>query len=457
MSNIYVVYKKISDSKYYLVKINDDDSVTAIAELPELATGTSPELVRILTDSDGNVYALKQTESGVNYVHTLYKYNSSGTLQVTKVLAENETFGVITSDYLYTMISNDDEIHKRNLSDLETAETINLTTSHRYYYLCFDSSGYLYTYDRDYSGGAAIVKWELGVGVSESHIQSISSLSAWADWSLLNSFIACDYSQWVGAVYSFAITLDSNAAGWVIDDIPNSQACGIASTSTYMYILGENTADDKLIIKKYDSSKTLISTIEVSSDYITGGYLRFHNAITAYPFAVTVYDYPLAPIVFPAQHKGTPLRMKCMHFEESMSDVCINVNHNVDVTKTYLQLVYGDTTYPESSNFRHVLPSQQLVKLCNKDLTDEDLKAIINNFITNVSGMFTLINENNRLVKGWLDDYAPTEDEHNFADVKMLPITIGKDLDKTMDELFECIEDNVITLNSNLELLKERF
>lgn len=173
------------------------------------------------------------------------------------------------------------------------------------------------------------------------------------------------------------------------------------------------------------------------------------------------YDYPLAPVVFPTQLKKgiDTLKQKCVNFEESMSDVCLVFNHNVNVTREYLQLTYGDTTYPESSNLRYVLPSQQLVKLSNEEV---DYYAIINNFITNISSMFTLINENNMLVKTWLDDYMPDEEGHDFTDVKMLPIVIDKDmneeqLSKVMDSLFEAIEDNVITLNDNLEILKERF
>jgi len=277
---IFVVYKKTSDSKYYLVGISPDDSVTAIAELAELATGTAPELVRILTDSNRNVYALKQTESGLDFVHTIYKYNSSGVLQVTKVLAENEMFGFITSDYLYTMISNDDEIHKRNLSDLETVDTINLTNGHRYYYLCFDSNGYLYTYDRDYPGEAAFIKWEVGVGISEYHQNGQSSISAWADFALLGTNIAHDYllGQYMATL---ATSLTSDLTVWTMNDIPTGQACGVASDTTYWYVLGENTADDKLIVEKYNSSKVLQNTIEITSDYESG---KYYSAITAYPF-----------------------------------------------------------------------------------------------------------------------------------------------------------------------------
>ena len=275
-NNIYVVYKKTSDNKFYLIKINSDDSITAISELSEIY---GHNLVRILTDNNNNVYALKEKESTLTY--TWHKYNSSGILQASRVMAANELFGFIYNGNLYTMVYNDYRIRKRSLSTLASIETINLTASHRFYYLCFDSDGYLYTYDRDYSTSDAIVKWEIGVGLIEYHEQNIGSLSAWADWSLLGSFIACDYSPFVGAVYSFSTALNANATGWVIDNIPNSQAYGIASTPTYMYILGQNTADNKLIVKKYNASKDLQATIDISEDYIGN---KNANAITAYPF-----------------------------------------------------------------------------------------------------------------------------------------------------------------------------
>jgi len=276
VKNIYVVYKKNSDNKYYLIQINNDDSITEIAELAELY---GHNLVRILTDNNGNVYALKEKESTLTY--TWHKYNSSGVLQVSKVLdGSHELFGFIASNkYLYTMKANGDELYKRNLSNLEITETINLTSGHRFYYLCFDSDGYLYTYDRDYSGGA-FIKWKNGI--IDSHIQGLSSLSAWADFVLLGNLIAHDYLSGVYAA-TININLDSDLTYWAIDNMYQS-VCGIASNNTFWYVIGENSANNKLIVEKYNSSKVLQSTIDISADYVGGGYVRFYNAITAYPF-----------------------------------------------------------------------------------------------------------------------------------------------------------------------------
>lgn len=218
----------------------------------------------------------------------------------------------------------------------------------------------------------------------------------------------------------------------------------LANDGTYIYCGGTTT--------------NAIWKIDVS-DMSKVAELAYGTGINALvvSLAPALYDYPLAPVMFPAKVRKSSLREKCVNFETSMSDVCLVFNHNVRVTREYLQLTYGDTTYPESSNLRYVLPSQQLVKLSNKDLTEEDFKAIISNFITNISSMFTLINENNTLIKTWLDDYMPNEEGHEFTNVKMRPIVVGEDLSKTMDDLFKGIIDNVTILNMNLEVLKERF
>ena len=319
MADAYVVYKKTSDDKYYLASIASDDSVTAIAELAELSVLRAPGntkgetlLVRILMDNDENVYCMMQENLiyDVPYGTILYKYNSSGVLQTSKVLldpdlSESTThmFGFTASDgYLYTMHYNGDTIYKRGLSDLETIETISLTSGHKFYYLCLDSDGYIYTYDKDYTGEAAFIKWEVDVGISEFHQQGFSSMSAWTDFSLLGNNIAHDNFGDSGRMGIIAASLDADMVYWAMDDIPAGQACGVVSNATYWYVLGENTADDTLIVEKYNSSKVLQSTIEVTSDYVAGSYRRFFNAIASFPVSVSAtYDYPLYPVIFPLE------------------------------------------------------------------------------------------------------------------------------------------------------------
>lgn len=288
VAGIYVVYKKTSDGKYYLVRINSDDSITEIAELPELATGNDAKLVRILTDSSGNIYALKQENDGsyVPYQLTWFKYNSSGILQISKItIGTKQLEGFIALDgYLYTHNFDGDKLYKRSLSTLEIEEIISLTIGHRYRYLCFDSDGHLYTYDRDFTEGAAFVKWELKNAVLESHVQGAQSLSSWNDWSLLGDNIVTD-SNILSTGYSgiIDIPLASNMITWSANDIPNWQWCGVANDRTYRYVLGENTADNKLIVEKYNAAKILQVTIEISADYISNNR-RYYGAITAYPF-----------------------------------------------------------------------------------------------------------------------------------------------------------------------------
>jgi len=283
ITGIYVVYKKSSDNKFYLVTVNSNNTISAIAELPELATGNNAKLIRIITDSGGNIYAQKQNQNG-SYTFNMYKYNSSGVFQTSTALAYNEMFGFISNDgYLYTMVYNERRVYKRSLSTLGIIFRESMTEGHRYLYLCFDGDGYIYTYDRDYPEEAAWVKWEIGTGVSEFHKQGLSELSGWADLALLGNNIVHDYYG-AGKAGIINKDLNSDMTSWGMNDIPDGQVCGVASDGTYWYILGENTADNKLIVEKYNSSKVLQSTIDISTDYISGSTRRYYHAITAYPF-----------------------------------------------------------------------------------------------------------------------------------------------------------------------------
>ena len=259
--------------------------------------------------------------------------------------------------------------------------------------------------------------------------------------------------------YVYCAGLTGNGTVWKMDKSDMSKVDQSADYSTSINTLG----NDGTYVYCGCSAVYTVWKMDVSDmskvDVIDYGAAVFTFIVA---FAPPVYDYPLAPVMFPVKVRKSTLRQKCRLFEESMSDVCLVLNHNVNVTRRYLQETYGDTTYPESSNFRFVVPSQQLVRLMNKDLKAKDYNVIINNFMTNISSMFTSINENNTLVKTWLDDYMPDELGHDFTDVKMRPIIIDTDMDEdklseVMDNLFEGIIDNVTILNMNLEVLKERF
>lgn len=438
-NNVYVVYDDGAGN--YYIKSYDSDGVLLDTWSIEATENIGNALC---VDIDGNVYTVTSDQ------HSIKKRDSSGTVTLTKT-ETNYIYGIAVGPdgYIYTLESdsgqNSDYISKRNASDLVSVDTLVLDATgwDTYYGLTIDSDGYFYTVnasDKKYE----IWDWTSGLMSSSSGEYTFASLAtvgdniANVDWLAHTILIPKD---WSGGETDYNLAnLDTPAAlGYTYGD--------------YYLVSGYHSGN--VTIGKYDGSFSEVWVVKVVDN---GNY----GSIGSYPFAAPVYDYPLAPIMFPAQHKGTSLREKCINFEESMSDVCLNMNNNVKVIREYLQLTYGDTTYPESSNLRDVLPSQQLVKLSNKDLKTEDFNAIINNFITNISSMFTLINENNTLVKTWLDDYEPNEEGHDFTDVKMKPIIIDKDIDedklsKIMDSLFEAIEDNVTILNMNLEVLKERF
>jgi hypothetical protein len=453
---------KETDDKYYLSGITAEGEVAEICELPELMENTEGNeeyswVYEMHADSENNLYILHRHWVYPAYIFTLFKYSNDGTLIVSKVMPENETYMAMGSDgYLYTLTAYGDHVNRRSLSTLEVIASIEITHGEEHFWLCFDSENYLYTYCKDTKSYIKFLM-EDGTGtIIDSHVKQYEVLANRGEWEILGDYLVSThrilfYSELFGIM---PISLTEDMSDFPTVGIPTGHQVGLAQDSEFWYLAGLNVAEDGIIMEKYDSDRTWVSTVVLTTDWNDDN----RNSTTTLSDGVFViekaYDYPLSPIMFPAKNRSTTLKQDCINFEESMSDICLVFNNNVKVTRLYLQEVYGDTTYPENSNLREVLPSQQLVKLHGEDL---DFKAIINNFISNVSDMFILINENNALIKQWLDDYEPDELGHDFTDVKMRPIIIGEDLSKTMNALFEGIIDNVTILNMNLDLLKERF
>ena len=407
-------------------------------------------------DSRGNVYVIDNTH------HNLIKRNKSGVIVLTRDNLVYATAVVAGADnYLYCFDESETAyvVLKLNLDTLETESEMNLPFK-AYWGLVLDSDGYIYVANDtdDY-----IEKWDFGTETRLAY-HAISGHQAYlTSLGLVRELIAGIDLFTPYYVWTIPKSLDENPTDWDITasiDKPN----GATSIDDDFLFMGHASSPDipeypglfqysRIMISRYNADNTLVWEVELLPWLGT-----CFGCVASYAFEVVEeYDYPLAPVVFPAKKRGTTLKMDCINFEESMSDVCLVVNHNTRVTREYLQTTYVGTTYSESSNLRFILPSQQLVKLSSKDLTAKDFDAIINNFISNILDMFILINQNNTLVKQWLDDYAPEEEGHDFTDVKMRPIIVGKDLSKTMDELFKGIIDNVTILNDNLEVLKERF
>ena len=379
----------------------------------------------------------------------LYKIDSLGNVLISITCPESYTYCELTmgaDGYVYT--SNDMnpyKLYKRDSTTLEEVAYQDKPVAKDFDGLAFYSNtGYIMAnYTDEY-----VERWDFVDGYIDRMSMSAADIN--------NLDLAISGEMLLGFhrnqdAWTCPTDLSEAKTDWAIDGIPRMIAVGVLNDEDFLFG-GEVVNNGEQYMARYTPAKVLVWKKEILAEE------NYIVKIRAYPFVpVAVYDYPLAPVIFPAQSRRTTLREDCINFEESMSDVCLVVNHNSRVTREYLQLTYDGAGFGESSNLRFILPSQQLVKLSNKDLTTEDYDAIINNFITNISSMFTLINENNTLIKTWLHDYEPEEDEHDFTDVKMRPITIGKDLSKTMNELFEGIIDNVTILNMNLELLKERF
>lgn len=156
------------------------------------------------------------------------------------------------------------------------------------------------------------------------------------------------------------------------------------------------------------------------------------------------------------------LKDKCINMERSMNEMCMTINHNMTVTLTYLQEVYGGIEYTESNDFKDIKPSKQLGKLILDKLENKDYIEIINNFIKNIKESFLTYNQNIEILRTWLNDYDPTTEGHEYADLMFDMDEIKNDktdeeLEVIIDKLINKVKENVIPININTEMLIERF
>ena len=156
------------------------------------------------------------------------------------------------------------------------------------------------------------------------------------------------------------------------------------------------------------------------------------------------------------------LKDKCILFERSMNEVCMTMNHNTDVTKSYLQLTYGGVEHSESDDFRHIKPSERLGKLMLEKLENKDYKEIINNFIRNIKESVLTYNQNMEILRTWLHDYDPSTEGHEYADLifdmdEIKDDKTDEELEIIVDKLIDKVKREVVPINNNIEMLIERF
>lgn len=395
-------------------------------------------------DEDGNIFI--QGYHRADAEDELIKIDALGNILNSVICDEAEPHCDITvgpDGYIYTNDEADDRLNKRDPVTLEVIAYRSMNNKDYDGLAFYSNTGYIVG---NYSDGY-IERWDFVSGYIERRSIDTDYIVN-VDFAVSGEILLGFKPATTNDAWTSPMDLSEAALDWVIDGIPRMIAVGVLNNEDFL-LAGEVVNNGAQFLARYTSARVFVWKEEILDAY------NYIVEVKAYPFVpVEVYDYPLAPVMFPAEPRSTTLKKDCINFEESMSDVCLVVNHNTRVTREYLQLTYDGEGFNESSNLRFILPSQQLVKLQGKDL---DYNAIINNFIKNVSSTFTLINENNTIIKQWLDDYEPDEEGHEFTDVKMRPIVVGKDLTKTMDALFEGIIDNVTILNMNLEVLKERF
>ena len=120
------------------------------------------------------------------------------------------------------------------------------------------------------------------------------------------------------------------------------------------------------------------------------------------------------------------------------------------------------TTYmgaDEYNTFRPIIPAQHLNALAREPLDVNDFKAIVNNFINNSIDNTNNVNNNFRLIRDGLSDYAYAEDG-GFRDI-MVTTKVVEDnnpdvdgLKKVIDRLNQEMANNYTIINHNLHVLR---
>ena len=153
------------------------------------------------------------------------------------------------------------------------------------------------------------------------------------------------------------------------------------------------------------------------------------------------------------------LRKKCRIFQDNSVEYALVINHNSRVLQQFLNNMSDYMSKDEHNTFRSIIPTQHLNALAHSPLDVYEFKAIINNFINNSIDNTNNVNNNFRLIKDGLSDYAYTEDE-GFIDISIttkLVIDNNPDVDrlkKVVDRLNKEMANNYARINHNLHVLR---
>ena len=153
------------------------------------------------------------------------------------------------------------------------------------------------------------------------------------------------------------------------------------------------------------------------------------------------------------------LRKKCRIFQDNSTEYALVLNHNARVLQQFLNTMTEYMDADEYNTFRPIIPPQHLNALAREPLNVLDFKKMINNFINNSIDNTNNVNNNFRLIRDGLSDYAYTEDE-GFRDI-MITTRVVEDnnpdvdgLKKVIDRLNQEMANNYTIINHNLHVLR---
>ena len=153
------------------------------------------------------------------------------------------------------------------------------------------------------------------------------------------------------------------------------------------------------------------------------------------------------------------LRRKCRMFQDNSVEYALIINHNSRVLQQFLNSMTDYMGADEHNTFKPIIPTQHLNALARRPLDVLDFKKMINNFISNSVDNANNVNNNFRLIRDGLGDYAYTEDE-GFRDISITTKIVSDNnpdadrLKKVVDRLSKEMANNYAIINHNLHVVR---
>ena len=278
-NNVYVVYNL---STSYYINSYDSDGVY----LSNWSIETTENIGNALAvDISNNVYTITSDQ------HSIKKRNSSGTLTLTKT-ETNYIYNISVGPdgYIYTQEYDADfntgYLSKRNVSDLVSVGTRNLSGINSYYGMTIDSDGDFYLMNDTTN---KYERWDWTTGLVSSVTANHTTFNSLG----VSASLIADV-HWLNHALTRAKDLSGAETNVELTDMTSPGACGNVYGEYFLYTGYD--VDSMLVLGKYDTSLTKVWTVVVpnSVNYSYG-------SIGSYPFSEIklTYDFPLYPVIFP--------------------------------------------------------------------------------------------------------------------------------------------------------------